>query len=124
MLLPMRRALWFGLGLWIAGTIGVRASGGSILRAHDVGRTIVLYTVSFAVMAMIVPRIFRRLKLERESWPAAATMLMLPTLLLDPLSCLFFANVFPRADPAAAGVFGGWMLICGGGAVIGAWAKR
>jgi hypothetical protein len=120
----MRRALWFGLALWIAGTVGIRVSGGTILRPHDVGRTILLYAASFAVMALIAPRIFRRLRLARESWPAAATMLILPTLLLDPFSCLFFGTVFPRADPAAAGVFGGWMLICGGGAVIGAWANR
>jgi FtsH-binding integral membrane protein len=120
----MRRALWFGLGLWIAGTVGIRVSGATLLRPHDVAQTIVLYAVSFAVMALIVPRIFHRLRLERESWPAAATLLMLPTLLLDPFSCLFFGTVFPRADPAAAGVFGGWMLICGGGAVIGAWTKR
>src|SRR6202041_955000 len=69
----------------------------------------------------VVPRIFRRLGVEKNSWPAAATLLMLPTLILDPFSCAFFSTVFPNVEPGAAGVFGGWMLIFCAGAVLGVW---
>ena len=49
---------------------------------------------------------------------------MLPTLILDPFSCAFFPSVFPNMDPAAAGIFGGLMLICCGGAVACLSVKR
>ncbi len=39
-------------------------------------------------------------------------------------SCLFFQTLFPNVQPAAAGLFGGWMLICCGGAIAGAFVKR
>jgi hypothetical protein len=39
---------------------------------------------------------------------------------LDPFSSVFFPFVFPNMSPAVAGVFGGWMLWCCAGALIGA----
>ncbi len=43
----------------------------------------------------------------------------LPTLLLDPFSSAFFPAVFPNMAPEVAGVFGGWMLWCCAGALVG-----
>ncbi len=117
------RYLGLGLALWAGGTLAIRFGGYRLLLAHSAGRTIVLYAVSFVFMALLVRRIFARLRLEKDRWPAAVTLLMLPTLVLDPFSCAFFARVFPQADPATAGTFGGWMLIFCGGAVAGLWAK-
>jgi hypothetical protein len=62
--------------------------------------------------------------LEKDAWFAAVTLLMLPTLVLDPLSCVFFPRFFPGADASAAGIFGGWMLSFCGGAVAGVWVRR
>ena len=81
-----------------------------------------LYAVSLVVMALLVRRIFSKMGVSKENWATATCLLMLPTLLLDPLSCVFFADVFPNVDPAAAGEFGGWMLTCCGGG--GALTKR
>jgi Family of unknown function (DUF5367) len=120
----MRRALWTGVLIWAVGTLGVRLGGHHVLRAHDAPRAALLYAVSFAAMAILVPRICRNLQIERSSWFHASAFLMLPTLILDPFSCLFFERVFPAIEPAAAGVFGGWMLICCAGAVVGVWARR
>jgi hypothetical protein len=64
------------------------------------------------------------LRIARREWVEAATILILPTLLLDPLSSAFFATVFPAADPRGGGVFGGWMLACCGGAIVGVWLDR
>jgi hypothetical protein len=72
-------------------------------------------------MAFLVPRICRRLGFQKDQWPRAATLLILPTLVLDPFSCAFFSSMFPNLDPAAAGAFGGWMLICCGGGIAGVW---
>jgi uncharacterized protein DUF5367 len=117
------RTLVTGLVIWIAGTVGFRLSGHRLLRpGHDV-QTVALYCISFVLMAFLVPRICRRLGLQKDLWPKAATLIILPTLILDPFSCAFFATIFPNLDPAAAGAFGGWMLICCGGAVAGVWRK-
>jgi hypothetical protein len=120
----MRRALLAGLLLWIAGTIGIRLGGRRLLVPDQMPRTLLLYLASFVLMALLIPRICRRLGLRREAWFQAATLLILPTLVLDSFSCAFFPAVFPNIDPAAAGVFGGWMLICCGGAVTGVWLKQ
>jgi Family of unknown function (DUF5367) len=119
----MKRALAAGLLLWIVGTVAIRIGGQRILAPDRDVRTAVLYLASLAAMAVLIPRVWRRLKLEKNSWFQAVTLLILPTLILDPFSCLFFSRVFPNIDPAAAGVFGGWMLICCGGAVAGVWLK-
>jgi hypothetical protein len=68
-------------------------------------------------MAWVVRRLCRRL--PREQWLAGALSVALPTLLLDPFSSAFFPVVFPNMAPQVAGVFGGWMLCCCAGALIG-----
>jgi hypothetical protein len=118
------RSLITGLLLWLIGTAAIRIDGQHLLSPHNPFRTVILYAVTFVLMGMLARRIFSKLAPEKNSWPAAATLLMLPTLVLDPFSCAFFPNVFPNLDPSTAGIFGGWMLICCGGAVAGAWVKR
>jgi len=115
------RILRIGVLLWVAGTFAIRLGGRGLLHANRPVAALILYLISFAAMALLVPRIFRRLGVEKDSWPAAATLLMLPTLILDPFSCAFFNVLFPNVEPGAAGVFGGWMLIFCAGAVAGVW---
>jgi|ERR1700721_1483038 len=115
------RILVAGALLWIVGTVAIRLGGHGLLHPNRPVATLDLYLASFALMALLVPRIFRRLRVESDSWPAAATLLMLPTLILDPFSCVFFTSLFPNADPGVAGVFGGWILIFCAGAVAGVW---
>jgi len=119
-----KRILLVGLLLWAVGTVAIRLAGQRTLAPHYLTRVVVLYGVSFVLMAILVPRICRRLNAEKERWFEAAALLILPTLLLDPFSCAFFPAVFPNIDPAAAGLFGGWMLICCGGGVAGVWVRR
>jgi len=118
-----RRPLLVGLLLWIAGTAGIRLSGHRLLQSQHISQTLILYLVSFIAMGLLIPRICRRLGLEKDSRLKGATLLVLPTLILDPFSCAFFAIVFPNLEPGAAGVFGGWILICCAGAVAGVWVK-
>ncbi len=120
----MRRALIYGLLLWFAGTAAVRLGGYRLLDPQAPYRALLLYAASFAAMAVIVPWICRALGLEKDDWFAATTLLMFPTLVPDPLSCVFFTRLFPGADPSSAGIFGGWMLAFCGGAVAGVWVRR
>lgn len=112
------RVLLVGLLFWLAGTLTIRFIGQHLLQPE---RALLLYLASFVLMALITLRLFRVLSIDAVE---GVTLLALPTLILDPFSCLFFASLFPNVAPAAAGLFGGWMLICCGGAVAGAWAGR
>jgi uncharacterized protein DUF5367 len=117
----MTRSFQLGFLLWTLGTIGIRLTGHRILHPNQPLQTMLLYLISFVLMAVVARRICSRLRLEKDSWPRAASLLILPTLTLDPFTCAFFPTVFPNIDPAAAGIFGGWMLICCAGAVAGVW---
>jgi hypothetical protein len=115
------RILRIGVLLWLIGTAAIRLAGHRLLHPGRPYATLILYLVSFALMALLASRIFRRIGAQKDSWPAAATLLMLPTLILDPFSCVFFSTIFSNVEPGAAGVFGGWMLICCAGVVAGVW---
>jgi hypothetical protein len=83
-----------------------------------------LFLVSFPAMAWVVRSLCSGARLPREQWPAGAVAIALPTLLLDPFSTIFFPVVFPNMAPEMAGVFGGWMLWCCAGALVGGVLQR
>jgi hypothetical protein len=109
----------YGLGMWIAATIALRVAGQRLLRPGDWTGMLVLFAVSFPLMAWLVRRLCSRFQLRPEQWPAGAVSVLLPTLLLDPFSSAFFPVVFPNMARELAGVFGGWMLWCCAGALVG-----
>jgi hypothetical protein len=108
-----------GLAIWAGATIVLRITGQRLLHPDDWLRTLLLFAVSFPLMAWIVRRLCRRFQLPRDQWLWGALSVALPTLLLDPFSSAFFPVVFPNMAPEAAGVFGGWMLWCCAGALLG-----
>jgi uncharacterized protein DUF5367 len=112
------KVLLAGVAFWMIGTITIRLIGQRLLAPS---LALPLYLASFVAMFLLALRLFRWLRVDAIE---GVTLLALPTLLLDPFSCLFFASLFPNVAPSAAGLFGGWMLICCGGAVAGAWAGR
>jgi hypothetical protein len=112
------RLLGWGFGVWLAGTLALRVAGERLFRPGM--PTLLLFAVGLPVMAFLVRRLCRAARLPRDQWPAGALSLMLPTVLLDPFSCVFFARVFPNIPPEAAGVFGGWLLFCCAGVMLGA----
>lgn len=119
----MKTPLLIGFLFWLGGTIAIRFTGRAILVPGRPALTLVLYAVSFLLMAVVIPGICQVLRLERTRWFEAVALLILPTLLLDSLSCAFFSRIFPHIAPDAAGVFGGWMLVCCAGAVAGVWIR-
>lgn len=115
----MRPIFSLGLLIWVAGTVIIRVEGHYLLRPAHTLQTILLYIVSLVAMLFLVQGIGAWLKIEQRDWIRVAGWLALPTLLLDPLSCIFFNRMFPDVDPAAAGIFGGWMLVSCCGAMLG-----
>src|SRR5271169_2292312 len=114
-----KKLLFTGLAIWIGATAALRLEGQHILHPGDWKGTLILFAVSFPLMAWIVRRICKRLQLPQDQWLAGAFSVALPTLLLDPFSSAFFPVFFPNMSRDVAGVFGGWMLWCGAGAFVG-----
>src|SRR5580692_3406805 len=113
------RLFFYGFAIWIAATIALRIAGQHMLRPGVWKGTLILFAISFPLMAWLVRRLGQRLAPRPEPWPSGAISIALPTLLLDPFSSAFFPVVFPNMSPEVAGVFGGWMLWCCAGALIG-----
>ena len=113
-----------GLAIWGGATAALRVRGQHLLYPDDWRRTLLLFAVSFPLMAWIVRRLCRGLRLPREEWLTGAVSVALPTLLLDSFSSAFFPIVFPNIPPEAAGLFGGWMLWCCAGALLGVTFRR
>ncbi len=113
------RLFLYGLGIWIGATIALRVAGQRLLHPGDWTGTLILFAVSFPLTAWLVRRLCRRFEARPEQWLAGAVSVLLPTLLLDPFSSAFFPVVFPNMAPQVAGVFGGWMLWCCAGALVG-----
>ena len=119
-----RRLFLCGLGIWTGATIALRVAGQHLLHPDNLVGTLILFAVSFPLMAWLVRRLCSRFQVRREEWPSGAISVVLPTLLLDPFSSAFFPLVFPNIAPEMAGVFGGWMLWCCAGALAGAAFQR
>jgi ABC-type transport system involved in cytochrome c biogenesis permease component len=107
-----------GLAIWVGATIALRLGGQRLFHAGNTSGTLFVFLVSFPLMALIVRWICRRL--PPEQWLRGAVSFALPSLLLDPFSSAFFPVVFPNMAPAVAGVFGGWVLWCCAGTLVGA----
>lgn len=118
------RLFVYGLAGWVVATGALRLGGQHVLRPGDSKGTVILFVLSFALMAWLMRRLRDALLLPPEQLFGATVSLWLPTLLLDPLSSAFFPFVFPNMDSSVAGVFGGWMLCCCAGAFVGASLRR
>ena len=115
----MKRIFIVGFVIWLGATAVLRVSGQYLLHPESPLAIAVLLIASFPLMALVARRICADAHLPRELWPAAATFLILPSLIFDTFSAAFFAIVYPNIPPAAAGLFGGWILCCCGGALAG-----
>lgn len=113
------RLVLIGLLLWLVATIAIRFTGQHFLSPGNLTGIMILFAASFVLVAWLVRRLCRRLHLPPEQWPPGAISLLLPTLLLDPFSSAFFPSVFPNIAPEAAGLFGGWMIVCCAGGLLG-----
>jgi len=114
------RLLRSGLLIWFAATVALRLAGQHLLRPDDLRGTLILFAVSFPLMAWLVRRLSTGAHLPRGQFLVGAVSVALPTLLLDPFSCVFFPVLYPNMAPQVAGAFGGWLLWCCAGAIVGA----
>jgi hypothetical protein len=119
----MRRFLLTGFLIWLAGTVVLRFVHLSFLDPDRLVAVGVLYAVSFALVFLVIRARVVRPRAGGEA-AIAVTGLLLPTLILDAFTSAYFSRVFPNLHPSAAGVFGGWMLICCAGGFAAAYQTR
>jgi hypothetical protein len=93
------------LAIWGGATAFLRVRGQHLLHPGDWKGTLILFAVSFPLMAWIVRRLCRRFQLPPEQWLSGGRSVALPTLPLDHFSSVFFPFVFPNMAPEVAGVF-------------------
>jgi hypothetical protein len=104
--------------LWLAATVFLRFRGQDLLTPDHNLKIALIFALSFPLMALLIRRLSRGFQSREEQFGAAVSVL-LPTLLLDPFSSAFFPVVFPNMAPEMSGVFGGWMLWCCAGGLVG-----
>lgn len=114
-----QRILIYGVVGWVVATAALRVGGQHLLRSSEWKGILILYLVSFILMASLARRLLFTLQISQEQVLGAVVSLLLPTLLLDPFSGAFFSAVFPNMAAEMAGAFGGWMLISCAGALVG-----
>jgi hypothetical protein len=114
-----KHLLAIGVAIWVIATLALRLAGQFVLRPRAWPATVTLFAISFVAMAWLARRLCRRLRVPPDQWAAGSISLAAPTLLLDPFSSAFFPVIFPNLAPELAGVFGGWMLCCCAGALLG-----
>lgn len=115
----MRRVLIVGFIIWLAASLVLRFTGQYVLLPASPAAVAILLFASFPLMALVARRICADAAIPREQWPAAGILLVLPSLMLDTFSTVFFAAVYPNIPERAAALFGGWILISCAGALLG-----
>jgi hypothetical protein len=99
-----------GFAVWAVATVVVRAFGAALLSPETPLVTAGLFVGMFPAMALLAMAAFRVRGVVGVDRVLAATLLVLPGMVLDSLVVPFFATVFPAVDPSMAGAFGGILL--------------
>src|SRR5579871_6380481 len=114
------RLFLYGLAIWIVATAYLRIDGQHLLYPGHTAGTLILFAINFPLMVLVGRAAFKSARLPEEQWPAGAISLLLPTLLLDPFTSTFLSIAFPNIPAEVAGKFGGQMLWCCAGVLVGA----
>jgi hypothetical protein len=116
----MKKLAGAGFLIWLAATIALRMAGERLIH-HDSSLSILLlFAVSAPLMFQLPRGLFARFSTPPVVYAAGAIALVVPGMLLDTISAIWFTRVFPNMPPQAAGLFGGWLLFCNAIALISA----
>ena len=116
----MTRLAWAGFAIWLAATIALRLAGQWVIRPGSALEILVLLAVSGVLMYQLPRGLFAAMRVAPADYARGAILLVAPGMLLDTISAIWFARVFPNIAPDAAGLFGGWLLFCNVIALISA----
>ena len=100
-----------GIAVWLAAILAVRLVGHVLLPPDDPGRTALVFIATVPLMAMVAFAVYSLLDVPPERRLTAATLLVLPGMVLDAVAVTVFETVFPNMSPAAGSTFGGLLLL-------------
>jgi hypothetical protein len=109
-----------GLLVWLVVSIAIRMFGQLVFIPGDPAVLAVLYLASFAGLVLALRLMFRLMSLLVQQVFLATILMVLPGMVLDGVALAFYPVVFPNLDPAACGLFGGWLLVAYAGVLAGA----
>ena len=120
----MRRFVWIGLAVWLLATLAIRLWGQSVFRARSAADWALLFGLTAVAIAVPISLLVRRLP-TREAGLRAAVLVVLPGMLLDTGSVLWFRSVFPNLPEMAGMPFAALLLWAYTIALLaGAWSRR
>lgn len=120
----MRRFFWIGLAVWLAATLAIRLAGGRLFGTGQPARLALLFGVTALVVALLIVALVKDLPTPAAGLRAAA-LVVLPGLLLDTGSVLWFHSVFPSLPDSAGMPFAALLLWCYGIALLaGLWPRK
>jgi len=108
----MKRLAFAGFAIWLAATMVLRLAGERVFHPRGVASVTILLAVSGLLMWQLPRAVFASMRIAREDYALGAIALVAPGMLLDTISTIGFARVFPNITPESAGLFGGWLLFC------------
>jgi membrane-associated PAP2 superfamily phosphatase len=100
-----------GLALWALATLLFRLVGQALLPAGDPGRVALVFVVTVPLMAMVAFAVYSLLGVDPERRLTAATLLVVPGMVLDALVVTTFGAVLPNMAPSLGSTFGGLLLL-------------
>jgi hypothetical protein len=116
----MKRLILVGFAIWLVATIALRLAGQWVLNPARPVSIIVLLAISGLLLFRLPRLLFSRFAIPPDQRALGGIALVVPGMLLDTFSAICFASVFPNMRPDAAGLFGGWLLLCNAAALAGA----
>lgn len=120
----MQRFVWIGLAAWLAATLAICAAGERVFRTGDSTKLGLLFGVTALIIAVPISLLVRRLP-SRDAGLRAAVLIVLPGMLLDIGSILWFRAVFPNLPASAGTPFAALLLWAYGIALLaGLWPQK
>lgn len=109
-----------GLAFWLAWTIVIRTVGHLFFLTGDTAVMVVLYVGGAVLLVFLARLLFWMMALLVQQVFLAATLMVMPGMVLDSLAVTFYPVVFPNMPPESAASYGGWLLLAYGAVLVGA----
>lgn len=103
--------LGLGFAVWLVATIAVRLVGGVVLDPARPRVVAGLFVLAIPAVAALTIALFRWLDPNVPTRTEAATLLVLPGMVLDAIVVPFYEGVFPTIEPEGAASLGGLLLL-------------
>ncbi|HEX9459369.1 MAG TPA: DUF5367 family protein [Thermoanaerobaculia bacterium] len=116
----MKRLLIAGFVIWLVATIALRIAGQWVLNPDRPLSMIALLAISGLLLYRLPRALFASLAIAENQRALGGIVLVAPGMFLDTVSAVCFSTVFPNIRPDAAGLFGGWLLLCNVVALVSA----